>query len=352
MTLTECNSGPKDVAVLFVDLVNSSVFASVLGLREYAEYLQTFHETCLRQCDHFFKTHLRGNYREGEHYTAKISGDELLVMMHTEKGYNDVYQLTCLAVMLKAAWLGAPVNLDRIRQRKPAAEISAGIHHGPVWTEWKESSFDYCGYGINLAKRIEGLSREGQHYHIFLSDQAFKQVHFRLRNLIFTPRLRFDAKGILGVVGMYELAHCFLNLEPRIAPKFAEATLPIVEEIVKEVSQDSWIHDLFQVWSEGQHGRVTDEAMELCGRVLRHSPDNLIALHFMSQAHRERGDTESARVLLETLVSRWPQFGDGYLELGRLLIAMGKTESARDPLLKARLLGVDEAKDLLSDTTG
>ena len=35
-----------ETAVLFVDLVASSEFASVLGLREYAEYVDSFEQVC------------------------------------------------------------------------------------------------------------------------------------------------------------------------------------------------------------------------------------------------------------------------------------------------------------------
>lgn len=342
------DEGPRDVAVLFVDLVDSSAFASVLGLREYAEFLHAFHRTCLRQCAYFFETYLGGKYRAGEHYSAHIAGDELLVIMHTEKSYNDVYQLACLAVMLKAAWLAAPLNLERIRHSTPAAELSAGLHHGPVWARWNGSGYAYNGYALNLTKRIEGLSRQGERYGILLSEPAFKQVHFRLRNLIFGPPLRFEAKGILGKVVVHELAYTFLNPEKRLDPAFVEAVLPVVREIVTLSSQGSWVHDLYQAWNHGRHGGVAPEARALCERILRHSPDNPVALYHLAEAFRDEGDSATARVLLERLVSCWPQFGDGHLELGRLLTEEGNAAAARDCLLKAKLLGVDDAEELLA----
>lgn len=84
---------PLDAAVLFVDLVNSSVFASVLSLEEYAVYLDDFHETCRCQCEFYFKNFLKGAYQEGKDYSYKIAGDELLVFAHSDRPQNDVYQL-------------------------------------------------------------------------------------------------------------------------------------------------------------------------------------------------------------------------------------------------------------------
>ena len=57
--------GPLDVSVLFIDLVSSSEFASIMGLREYSEYVETFHRLCIEQCRYYFEEFLGGEYRAG-----------------------------------------------------------------------------------------------------------------------------------------------------------------------------------------------------------------------------------------------------------------------------------------------
>ena len=99
---------PLEAAILFVDLVNSSDFATALGLREYAGYVDAFEELCQRQCEHFFKTYHEGEYQPGKNYSWEFSGDELVVFMHTDRPANDVYQLVCLAITLKCGWLARP----------------------------------------------------------------------------------------------------------------------------------------------------------------------------------------------------------------------------------------------------
>ena len=345
-SLSPGESGPMDVGVLFVDLVDSSVFASVLGLREYADYLGSFHEVCLSQCRHFFETYLEGRYQEGRHFRARMLGDELLVFLHTGKAHNDVYLLTCLAAVLKAAWLVSPANLERLKRKTPVGEISAGIHHGQVWAVADERGYEFAGFAINLAKRVESHSRTGRYYRVFLSDQAFKQIHFRQRNLIFTRGERFDAKGIFGQIICHELAHSFLNPVPRVSRDVSELVHGRVLDVIQPAFQDLWIHDMFQVWSESEHGAVTDECMELCRNVMHHSPDDPVSLYHLAQAYRERGDLGSAAILLGDLCRAWPQFADGHLDHARVLSQQGDAKRADDELRRARILGLDETVNL------
>jgi class 3 adenylate cyclase len=331
-----------ETGILFMDLVDSSVFASVLGLREYADHLAAFHQICLRQCRHFFDGFLEAKYVDGRDFSARIIGDELLVYVHTGRSHNDVYLLACLAATLKAAWLAAPMNQVRIARKQSASQISGGIHHGPVWANPVGNGFDFCGYAINMAKRIEGHSRMGDRYRILLSDHAFKQVHFRQRNLIFGKCLSFDSKGLLGKTSAYEIHSAFMNLGPRLDPELAGEVKSLLARIVDLTTQDPWMHDFHQVWSEADGGNITDPAMELCRAVLLHDPTDPIALYHLAQALRERGDPFAARNILRELTAAWPRFGDGHWELARLLLSMGEDAESSEALRVARLLGIED----------
>lgn len=331
-----------DTGILFMDLVDSSIFASVLGIREYAAHLDSFHRICLRHCEHFFEGFLEGQYKEGPDYSARIIGDELLVFVHTGQPRNDVYMLTCLAATLKAAWLAAPLNRERISRKQATSQISGGIHFGTVWAVPEGTGFDFSGYAINMAKRIEGHSRDGSRYRILLSDHAFKQVHFQQRNLVFGHCLEFDSKGLLGKTAAFELVSTFMNPGPRIAPEIAEDVRRLLEALLRRTTQDPWMHDFHQVWHETVEGRITDEAMELCRSVLLHEPGDPISLYYLAQGLRERKDGATAKIILRELISIWPRFGDGHLELARLLHALGETNAATDSLRVARLFGIDD----------
>lgn len=338
---------PLNTAVLFVDLVSSSEFASVLGLREYAEFVESFADLCVTQCRHFFQTVFKGRYVEGRDYSVRQLGDELIVYLHSGKSSNDVYQLICLAVALKCGWLCIPQNIERNLRGAPSTELAAGIHYGPVWSWKTEQGMRLEGFAISLAKRVESLSREGERFRIFLSDHAFKQVNRRMRNLIFAPRRVPEMKGIVLPVGVHEVVESFVEPTKRMAPDYVESFINQAKLALASNSFDLWIHSCVQVQQEAQHECVTDECFELALRVLNMDPSNAVALYYAAQAHRERGDLETAMLHLEDLTRYWPNLGDGWLELGRLLKRIGDEDRARLAILQARRRGVRAVEERL-----
>lgn len=339
----------QEVGILFVDLVDSSVFASTLSLESYALYVGEFKAAALQQCRHFFDVYLEGKYRAQTDYTAVIVGDELVVFLRTGKPSNDVYLLTVLAVLIKAAWLGVPFNRDRIGRYMPPSEVAAGINHGSVWAVWQDGRYHFTGYSINLAKRIESKSRDGGRYRILLSDHAQKLLSLKVRNLIFGPRVLFEAKGILGQVGYHELAFSFLNPIERLSPALVAGVKGILSRAVHAATHDSWIHDLIQNWSEAESGCVTDAALEVARQVLSHEPTHPVALYYLGQGLRERGHWEDARLVLRSLTDIWPYFGDGQWEYAKVLRQMGAAEKAAEVFRIASLLGVPEARAQLEE---
>lgn len=343
--------GPLDVSVLFIDLVSSSEFASIMGLREYSEYVETFHRLCIEQCRYYFEEFLGGEYRGGGlDYDIKSVGDELAVFMHTRWPWDDVFQLICLAITLKCGWLGTPLNAARIANGMATAELAAGLHHGKIWARRTEEGFSKQGFAINVAKRVESASREGDRFRIFVSDPAFKLVNRRMRSLICGPRRVAKMKGVVVPIGVYEIIESFVNVRQRLAPQFAEGFEKIARKALETNSFDLWIHSCLQVWAEERNGhRVTDEYLDLCDHVLKIDPRNPVALLHAAQAHRERDDLETARLYYEDLTRFWPTLADGWLELGRTLKEMGETRSARRAILQAFRHGVGAEEESLPE---
>jgi class 3 adenylate cyclase len=340
--------GALDTAILFVDLVDSSIFASVLDLKSYSDYMRSFHEICCEQCNYFFGTFLKGQYRPTVDYEAVCTGDELIVYLHTGNSANDVYLLTILAIAIKCAWLGAPFNRGRLERRTVSSEAAAGINFGKVWTRHESGRLIKYGYAINLTKRIETLSRTGERYRIFLSDSAFKQINTKMRNLLFSQRQLMSLKGIVGNVGIYELHDSFVNPLRRLDPRYQESFRNILRVALENNSRDLWIHSSLQVIEEAEKECITDETFALCRQVVNIDPQNPVALYHLAQGYRERADRETAKLILGDLVSSWPSLGDGWLEYGKLLADDGDQEGAREAFLRARMCGIDEAEDFLS----
>jgi class 3 adenylate cyclase len=341
-------SGPLHVAVLFVDFVGSTDLASVMALEEYARLGSSFAATCRRQCEHFFTDHHRKRYlHDGRHYAFHVVGDELCVFLHSERPHDDVYQLVCLAVTLKCAWLGAPLNAERVASGRPSYELAMGIHSGPVWATRNADGVALSGFAINLAKRVESASREGTRFRIFVSDPSFKLVNRRMRNLTFGPRRVAPLKGVSAEVGVSELVECFVDPARRMPDELAKGFLEVARRALATNSFDLWVHSCLQVANAAEHGAVSDEALDLCKRVLNIDRANAVALYHAADGERERGNLEVARLYLEDLVRCAPTLGDGWLALGRLLLELGERSAARRCILQARRHGVTDDEEAL-----
>ncbi len=344
MHLETDSSQSLDVAVLFVDLVGSSDFASVLGLREYASYVESFEQLCEQQCRYFFDVVHAGHYQHGRDYHWTMIGDELVVFLHTGRAPDDIYQLMCLAIMLKCGWLGLDTNAKRIAEGMGVAELGAGIHIGRVWATWNGEKFDLRGHAINLAKRIESASRQGDRYHILVSATAFKRVRRRLRNIIFSRQQITPMKGIVLPMGMHEVADSFVDISKRLAPQFLDGFQRIARQAIEANALAMWIHSCLMVYEEATAGSVSDELLTLCENMLHVAPDSPVALWYAAQAMDERNEFEFAVAYLEDLTQHWPQFADGWLQLGKMLERIGDRDGARRAAIRARQHGIRESQ--------
>jgi class 3 adenylate cyclase len=344
---TSSNGRALETAVLFVDLVSSTDFASVLGLREYARYVDCFEATCQAQCRYFFETYHAGAFRSGLDYDFHFLGDELTVFLHSGNAADDVYQLICLAITLKCGWLGAPPNTRRLSAGFPTAELAAGVHVGNVWASRRGGAYVLRGSAINVAKRVETASRDGDHFRIYVSDPAYKRIGRKIRNLLFSPRRVLAMKGIVLPAAVREVSDSFMDVSERLAPQLASPFHRAAPAALNSATFDLWIHSCLQVWEQNTNKRVTDDCLELCRFVLGLEPGNACALYHAAQGERERGNPDTARLYLEDLTRQAPQFADGWLELGRLLKQTGEHDAAHRAILQARRRGVRlEEEDL------
>jgi class 3 adenylate cyclase len=324
------DEGQLDLAVLFIDLVNSTDFASVMGLEEYAQLSRSFRSACLETCRFFFESQSHKYGRSGRHFEVGLVGDELVVYVHTDRSHDDVYQLVCLAIALKCAWLGVPLNSQRIESGRPSLELAAGIHAGPVWATRTDQGFERSGFAINLAKRVESVSREGERFRIFLSDPAFKLLNLRMRNLILGSRRLLDLKGVSAAVGVCELVEAFVDPTRRLPPEWGKRFHEVARRALQTNTFDLWIHSCLQVANGARGQPISDDSLRLC--------------------HQERGNCDSACLYLEDLTRFWPGLGDGWLALARLHKRRGDARQARRCLLHARRHGVDPSEEPLEPT--
>lgn len=342
------DSGPLHVSVLFMDMVSSTDVAGVLGLEEYAELARSFEAICRKQLQYLFEDRGAERYADdGRHWGFEVTGDELVVFLHTDRPHDDIYQLVCLAIALKCAWLSSPMNTQCIESGRATMELAAGIHSGLVWATRRTGGFEKRGLAINLAKRIESASREGDRFRIFVSDAAFKLVQGRMRNLLFGERGLHRAKGIHGEVGIHELRESFVEPTRRMHPDLAKGFADRARRALATNTFDLWIHSCLQLEERLAEILPDDERVVLARRVLAIDPKNPVALMVLSDACNDSGDNETALLYLGDLVAHWPSFGDGWLALARTFRQQGDEDEARRALLQAYRFGVPRDEEPL-----
>ena len=127
-----------------------------------------------------------------------------------------------IALALKREWLACDENRSRVKNQKLLpVDLGIGIHVGHTFIEEDRTSkhairnprgFRPEGYAINLAKRVEGYSRNGKFTNIFLSEAAhgaWTGVPDE-RMVIFDEMQVMEPKGISRKIAVFEVKHHFL----------------------------------------------------------------------------------------------------------------------------------------------
>lgn len=155
----------QDVAVLFVDLVGFTAYASKRSALEVIETLRAFHhrmETCVFAA---------------EGTLDKYLGDGLMATFGTPEVREDdcLRALNCARAMLTEV---VALNEERSASGKEPLRISIGLHVGPVVLgDIGANRLEYAVIGntVNVASRMESLTRKLQ-ARLVLSDQAYSEL--------------------------------------------------------------------------------------------------------------------------------------------------------------------------------
>ncbi len=206
----------RDIVILFADVVGCSEISNHKDLMAYNKFLTEFHEHFTAVCEHY-KTN---EYKSHEHpfFQYEIRGDEgcLKIFVPREKDSlaKDIDIAINIALDLKRKWLFTPDNKTRIKDNGLLpTDIGIGIHAGKVYVN-KEDNGEYRpeGYAINLAKRIEGESRDGKSTHIIISESARGEL-YKLHDesaYSFDKSYPIKPKGISREIRVFEVRHHFL----------------------------------------------------------------------------------------------------------------------------------------------
>ncbi len=252
---------PRIATMLFVDLVGSSEAASLKNQEDYSKLVSSFQnnvedvfkdELCKKQ-------KLNPKKDDGQQIKSinkgikyyEVRGDEGFLILVSKyeingDGVEDVQKdirenlllVLRIALRIKYEWLFAKENLDRFDELKKPFEVAIGINTGKVALKKEKGKWKAEGYAINLAKRIESQSRQGEYSGIYVSEYTFGYYNDipGENTLRFRQTEKLSLKGISGTVRTYELISAILDEEdeilfvPRIALRADEENLKKIQE--------------------------------------------------------------------------------------------------------------------------
>ena len=214
----ESDDNLRDSVIMFIDIVGASEVSNYLSPAAYKDFVLQFQRMFAEICRDHFATTLNAIAPEDRLFSAR--GDEGILMiypkMQPEQMALFIDDYIQIALELKRRWLYSDINRRSVRNGIVPVGLAIGIHVGQIYlaesVEDGEVSRRPEGYTINLAKRVEAYSRNGETTHIFVSETAQGLLN-RLadeKTYIFSEPHSITAKGFSRAIRGFEVKHHFL----------------------------------------------------------------------------------------------------------------------------------------------
>lgn len=243
--------------LIFCDLRGSSEVANELSPEEYANnYIRSFYYAAdlskLFLIDASSDTDAPWSLDDDKNKRNKW-GDEVFLyrsIKNIDNCKDDVFNALSFAYTLKLFWLLSPYSFNKVVDELPPRELSCGIHIGRIHKI--EGTDLIASYDINLAKRVEGISRKGISSNIFathLVAETFnrwrgEQIQENYKNMKllctagFDPSVPQTLQGIAGNVYVSELV-----------PKLTDKPITESKSIIKNLPNMNEQWDIHKIIS-------------------------------------------------------------------------------------------------------
>jgi len=243
------------------------------------------------------------------------------------------------AIQLKTLWLSQEFNLQRVREHRAPLSLGMGIHFGRVFLCTRPDGRRRIeGYCVNLAKRIESYSRNGQYSRIMLSQEAHNIIrgsikkHTMLRQRIFFAEHQVGLELLKGVTRsqpVYELkfySRIGLNLTPAAAGQY-ETIFGIDPTAIWAYYQ---LFEYYAYFAQDWH-----KALALAKAAhLVHADDEKVLLD-LSRCYYYLGNPDQAMRFAQQALAVNPQFDLVYEQLAMLADAAADPDAMLDYLSRA-----------------
>ena len=212
--------GVRMATILFADIVGCSEVSNELGPTEYDTFVSEFQQIGMDAQELLFP---KGEYDDTK-FELTVRGDEVCLILHTtpevtpgstgegelnqQKRREEAEKAFLFAMSLKLLWLVGSYNQRRLENGQLPRDIGVGIHHGLVVFQPHPQTVRTNtseGFAINLAKRIEGVSRLGTASRVFVSKEVRHLLRESSLELEFDEGRTYELKGITTSPHLHEV---------------------------------------------------------------------------------------------------------------------------------------------------
>lgn len=248
-SIQEKRDAEREIVILFADVVGCSEVSNHKSLKDYNHFVNTFHKCFEDVCNYYKENYYKDR---GDFFDFEPRGDEgcLKIFAPESDIAEDIDIALNIALDLKRIWLLEEENQTRINDGLLPIDIGIGIHSGKAWLNKKKNGkYRPEGYVINLAKRIESASREGEFSHILISEASYNQLNLLKDEYTYRFRepFRIDPKGV-STIKVFELKHHFLPTEWANKPKEVSLIYSTLKDADVEIVEKAYACNPMNLW--------------------------------------------------------------------------------------------------------
>lgn len=319
--------------IIFADVIDSSKYSSVLGIKQYCDNILRFQELFSSLANTYFSNAAYTN----KYCSVRIHGDEGAVFLIAPEVRPDelIFKAVQFSFELKARMELEFYEVNEAEKVPQKMTVGIGIHFGEVALVHRENgklqvgippnfgSVDRVeGYTINYAKRVESCSRLGKYSQIFLSKESADIIK---NKPVILEKYEANLKGISLNDDVSEVRAAFFSELPLDKDsidygKFLAHYTSDVENL--NLVRKPWLKSLIVsvMDTANRNAHFEPEAQRVWAQMVQfawkeHNEDDPILLYLRTIDLKTKGEHSRRVALLKELLARYPSFISAKKEL-------------------------------------